>query len=143
LQGEIKASPKLRLGIYEQEISVAYLDMTLGDAVSHAYFEAGNSIPLEEIRAVLATYLFNPVNDLELRVRQLSGGQKARLQLIKMLANNPNLLILDEPSNHLDLPSIEELEAALSEFTGAIVYITHDSYFSENLGGQVIQIGKL
>ncbi len=141
-KGEIKASPKLRIGFYEQEISSTYLDMKLGDAVSQCYHEAGISIPIDEVRSILATYLFNPVNDLELPVRQLSGGQKARLQLIKMLANNPNLLILDEPSNHLDLPSIEELEEALQAFTGAIIYVTHDSYFAEGMGGRTIQVGK-
>ena len=60
-----------------------------------------------------------------------------------MLCNNPNLLILDEPSNHLDLPSIEELENALLAFTGAIIYISHDSYFIENMGGDTIQIGPI
>lgn len=140
--GIITPSPRLRIGVYEQEISQTFLDMTLGEAVSKVYVEAGNSIPIDQVRSVLATYLFNPMADMELRVRQLSGGQKARLQLIKMLSNNPNLLILDEPSNHLDLPSIEELESALQAFTGAILYVSHDSYFIENIGGRVIQIGK-
>ncbi|CAN5152038.1 ABC-F family ATP-binding cassette domain-containing protein [soil metagenome] len=141
-KGEIKPSPKLRIGFYEQEISSEFLDMALGDAVSECYHKTNISIPIDEVRSILATYLFNPVNDIDLPVRQLSGGQKARLQLIKMLANNPNLLILDEPSNHLDLPSIEELEGALHAFTGAIIYVTHDSYFSESLGGRTIQVGR-
>lgn len=142
LAGTIEPSPRLRLGVYEQEINSNYLDLTLGEAVSLFYNEAGNGIPIDQVRAVIATYLFNPVSDMGLQVRQLSGGQKARLQLIKMLCNNPNLLILDEPSNHLDLPSIEELEEALQAFTGAIIYVSHDSYFIENMGGQVLQVGK-
>ena len=52
-----------------------------------------------------------------------------------MLANDPNVLILDEPTNHLDLPSIEELENALNSYHGALLYISHDSYFAKNLGG--------
>jgi ATPase subunit of ABC transporter with duplicated ATPase domains len=57
-----------------------------------------------------------------------------------MFANEPNLLILDEPSNHLDLPSIEELEAALSRYNGALLYVSHDSYLSSQLGGEQLII---
>jgi ATPase subunit of ABC transporter with duplicated ATPase domains len=73
-------------------------------------------------------------------VADLSGGQKARLQIIKMLAGDPNLLILDEPTNHLDLPSIEELENALRDYHGALLYISHDSYLAKNLGGGEITL---
>jgi ATP-binding cassette subfamily F protein 3 len=142
LDGTIETNNKLRIGVYEQEISHAYLDSTLADAIMQFYTEAKQPLTMEQLRSILATYLFDPIGDAALQVRQLSGGQKARLQLIKMLCNNPNLLILDEPTNHLDLPSIEELEEALTAFTGAIMYVSHDSYFIENMGGQIIQIGK-
>jgi ATP-binding cassette subfamily F protein 3 len=142
LAGTVQTSPRLRIGVYEQEINAKYLDSTLGDAITLLYYETGQTISSQQLSTILATYLFNPMNDAALPVRQLSGGQKARLQLIKMLSNNPNLLILDEPSNHLDLPSIEELEDALREFTGAVIYVSHDSYFIENVGGRVIQVGK-
>ena len=72
----------------------------------------------------------------------LSGGQKARFQLIAMLANDPQILILDEPTNHLDLPSIEELEEALAAYHGAIIYISHDSYFADKIGGETLAIGS-
>ena len=77
-----------------------------------------------------------------LRVARLSGGQKARLQVIAMLANEPQLLVLDEPTNHLDLPSIEELETALKSYGGAILYVSHDDYFRRAVEGEMIQIGK-
>ena len=57
-----------------------------------------------------------------------------------MLCHNPSLLILDEPTNHLDLPSIEELEKALEAYTGAILYISHDSFFIQNLGGERVAL---
>lgn len=142
LAGNIKPNPRLRIGVYEQEISHTHLDCTLGEAVTDIYHKLGQMIEIQQLRSILATYLFDPMGDANLPVRQLSGGQKARLQLIKMLSNNPNLLILDEPSNHLDLPSIEELEDALTTFTGAILYVSHDSYFITAMGGQVIQIGR-
>jgi ATPase subunit of ABC transporter with duplicated ATPase domains len=59
-----------------------------------------------------------------------------------MLANDPQLLVLDEPTNHLDLPSIEELETALARYSGAVLYVSHDDYFRQNMGGNVVQIGK-
>jgi ATPase subunit of ABC transporter with duplicated ATPase domains len=74
------------------------------------------------------------------KIADLSGGQKARFQIIKMLANKPNLLILDEPTNHLDLPSIEELEKALTNFEGGILYISHDTYFINTLGGTTVEL---
>jgi len=73
-------------------------------------------------------------------IEKLSGGQKARIQLISMLVNEPQILILDEPTNHLDLPSIEELENSLKTYHGAIIYISHDSFFAKNMGGQTINI---
>lgn len=76
-----------------------------------------------------------------MQVKWLSGGQKSRLQLAKFLATSPEVLILDEPTNHLDLPSIEELELALSRYTGAILYVSHDSYFQKQLAGNVVMIG--
>jgi ATP-binding cassette subfamily F protein 3 len=57
-----------------------------------------------------------------------------------MLADEPQLLILDEPTNHLDLPSIEELENALERYSGAILYVSHDSYFQANIGGTVVTV---
>ena len=92
---------------------------------------------------ILSDYLFDPYGDREHLVRNLSGGQKARLQLIKLFTNKPNLVILDEPTNHLDLPSIEELEGALKQYKGALLYISHDSYLAQHLGGEQITIKPL
>ncbi len=89
----------------------------------------------------MSDYLFEQ-SDGGQAVASLSGGQKARLQLIDMLANAPNLLILDEPTNHLDLPSIEELETALGRYGGAILYVSHDSYFRRAIGGDIVKIGE-
>jgi ATP-binding cassette subfamily F protein 3 len=89
----------------------------------------------------MSDYLFTE-GDGKTPIKRLSGGQKARFQLITMLANNPQLLILDEPTNHLDLPSIEELETALDKYTGAIIYVSHDGYFRDKILGDVLTIGK-
>jgi ATPase subunit of ABC transporter with duplicated ATPase domains len=98
------------------------------------------SISETKIRQLMSDYLFTE-GDGQVPVGKLSGGQKARLQIIAMLANDPQLLILDEPTNHLDLPSIEELETALAKYAGAILYVSHDTYFRQKLGGEVVSIG--
>ena len=140
-EGAIIGNGRLRVGVYEQEINSQYLTMPLGMAVRQVYMEAGVPLIEQQLNGILAAYLFEPTKDKELLVQQLSGGQKARFQLIRMLCQNPNLLILDEPTNHLDLPSIEELEDALLTYHGAIIYVSHDSYFTNRIGGDVIQIG--
>lgn len=140
LAGEIELGKDLRIGEYEQEIHQKYLEKGLATAIKEAYEDCGIMIEDRRIKALLAQYLFDPVLDANQLVESLSGGQKARFQIIKLLANNPNLLVLDEPTNHLDLPSIEELENSLQTFHGGILYISHDNYFIKKMGGKVIEI---
>jgi ATPase subunit of ABC transporter with duplicated ATPase domains len=140
-KGIISTSRELRLSLYEQELGENLMGLTLYEAVEVIYEEKNVPVNDQAVRQVLAQYLFEPNSDSQTPVSQLSGGQKARLQLIRLLAGSPNLLILDEPTNHLDLPSIEELENALLKYNGAIVYISHDSYFSNNVGGSSIKLG--
>jgi ATP-binding cassette subfamily F protein 3 len=141
-EGEIKGSGRLRIGLYEQEISRQYLPMPLGKAIEEVYHAVGLPLTQQALKGLMATYLFDPMIDGQLEVQKLSGGQKARFQLIRMLCGEPNLLILDEPTNHLDLPSIEELENALSRYSGALLYVSHDSYFITKMAGEVVQVGK-
>ena len=143
LGGRIILDTHLRINTYEQEIDEKMLDFTLAQAIEHIYDMYDLQVTSEEIMRILSDYLFDPYGDREHLVRNLSGGQKARLQLIKLFTNKPNLIILDEPTNHLDLPSIEELEGALKQYKGALLYISHDSYLSEHLGGEAITITPL
>ena len=138
--GDIFLDPQVRIGVYEQEIDEKYLTDPLEKAIEKLYMSRDLSISDTKIRQLLADYLFTDANRMTPLAR-LSGGQKARFQIIAMLANDPQLLILDEPTNHLDLPSIEELETALAKYSGAILYVSHDNYFREKLGGKVVQIG--
>ncbi len=139
--GSIEVDASLRIGVYEQELDAAYLPLRLADAIELAYRTKGLNCTDQHIKSLLSDYLFNPATDGEKPLSILSGGQKARFQLMNMLAGDPNVLILDEPTNHLDLPSIEELEHALGQYHGAIIYISHDSYFIDKLGGEVLAIG--
>ena len=138
--GDIFLDPQVRIGVYEQEIDEKYLSDPLEKAIEKLYMSRDLSISDTKIRQLLADYLFTDADRMTPLAR-LSGGQKARFQIIAMLANDPQLLVLDEPTNHLDLPSIEELETALTKYSGAILYVSHDNYFREKLGGKVVQIG--
>ena len=138
--GDIFLDSQVRIGVYEQEIDERYLSDPLEKAIEKLYMSRDLSISDTKIRQLLADYLFTDADRMTPLAR-LSGGQKARFQIIAMLANDPQLLVLDEPTNHLDLPSIEELETALAKYSGAILYVSHDNYFREKLGGKVVQIG--
>lgn len=138
--GEISFGNDVRIGEYQQEIESKYLEMPLAEAIRIVHQEKKIAIDKSKIYSLMAQYLFNPSQDAQQKIINLSGGQKARFQLIKMFIGEPNVLILDEPTNHLDLPSIEELENALDTFTGGILYISHDTYFIERLGGDVVEL---
>ncbi len=133
--GGIYCDRSVRLSLYEQEAGKELMHLPLGTAIAHIYEQLDLPSTDEAVMRTMGNYLFNPYDDKNTLVTDLSGGQKARLQIIKMLAGDPNILILDEPTNHLDLPSIEELENALNDYHGALLYISHDSYLAKNLGG--------
>lgn len=137
--GVIDVDKKIRVGVYEQETPTEILDKTLAEAIEHIFLSRGLKVGDTKVRQLMADYLFSQ-GDASIPVKQLSGGQKARLQLIDMLADSPSLLVLDEPTNHLDLPSIEELENALQSYAGAILYISHDTHFRKQLSGEVVQL---
>lgn len=138
--GEINLDSHTRIGVYEQEVSEEYFDTPLEEAIERMYLDRRLSISTTKIRNLMNDYLFTE-GDGKTPVSRLSGGQKARFQLITMLANDPQLLVLDEPTNHLDLPSIEELETALARYAGAVLYVSHDGYFRHALSGETLQIG--
>ncbi|AJA06790.1 hypothetical protein TM7x_01415 [Candidatus Nanosynbacter lyticus] len=138
--GNLFLDPQVRVGVYEQEIDERYLADPLQASIEKLYLSRDLPISDTKIRQLLADYLFTEADRMTPLAR-LSGGQKARFQIIAMLANDPQLLILDEPTNHLDLPSIEELETALAKYSGAILYVSHDNYFRQEIGGEVVQIG--
>lgn len=139
-EGELDVDKQVRIGIYEQEVSPTYFDLPLEQAIETMYMDRKLPITTTKIRSLMSDYLFSE-GDGKVPIKRLSGGQKARFQLIAMLANDPQLLILDEPTNHLDLPSIEELETALDRYSGAVLYVSHDNYFRDKIGGEVLSIG--
>ena len=96
------------------------------------------------VRTVLGSFLFHG-DDIFKKVRVLSGGEKSRLALVKLLLDPPNLLLMDEPTTHLDLASIDALVDALDQFEGTLIFISHDVYFIRALANRVVHVnaGKL
>lgn len=139
--GDITLDNHMRIGVYEQEVSPTYFALPLEAAIEKMYLDRDLSISTQKIRSLLSDYLFTE-GDGKTPISRLSGGQKARFQMISMLADDPQLLILDEPTNHLDLPSIEELETAIGKYSGSVLYVSHDGFFREALNGDVLMIGR-
>jgi ATP-binding cassette subfamily F protein 3 len=110
---------------------------TVLEELEHAAPEA----QISRLRTILGSFLFSG-DTVEKKVAVLSGGEKARLALAKMLARPAALLCMDEPTNHLDLASKEILEEALSGFTGTIVFISHDRYFINRIATQVVEVAR-
>ena len=103
-----------------------------GNTVLEEVVEAGGGMPDNEARAILGSFLFKK-NDVAKKVGILSGGEKSRLSLVKFLVNPPNLLLMDEPTTHLDMTSIEALISALKQYEGTLVFISHDVHFIRSL----------
>jgi ATP-binding cassette subfamily F protein 3 len=93
----------------------------------------------DEARSILGSFLFKR-EDVHKKCRVLSGGEKSRVNLVKFLVDPPNLLLMDEPTTHLDIWAIEGLILALQKFEGTLVFISHDVHFIRSLATKVLHI---
>ncbi|MDX2185343.1 MAG: ABC-F family ATP-binding cassette domain-containing protein [Opitutaceae bacterium] len=98
-----------------------------------------NQLTEQQARAILGAFLFRK-DDVHKKVSVLSGGEKSRLALARLLVKPPNLLLMDEPTTHLDIPSIDALVNALKSFEGTLIFISHDVYFIRSLAEQVLHV---
>jgi ATP-binding cassette subfamily F protein 3 len=130
--GEVRMGPSIQVGYYAQEHETLDLDQTLIDTVRRAG-------AMSESRAVsfLSRYLFS-YRQASQKVRELSGGERSRLQLALVVLSGANFLLLDEPTNNLDILSAEVLESALEEFEGTVLVISHDRYFLDQVVDRIL-----
>lgn len=133
-QGEIKLGSQVSIGYIPQEIHFDDDNATILD-VSRKSFTGSET----QLRASLAKFLFYGENVFK-RVGTLSGGEKVRLKLFELIQKKANLLILDEPTNHIDIDTKEMLEEALSEYAGTLLFISHDRYFINQLAERIENI---
>ena len=133
--GEIRLGSNVSIGYYDQEHNVLNMENTLFDEISNAYPSMTNT----EIRNVLAAFLFTG-DDVFKRIGELSGGEHGRISLAKLMLSDCNFLILDEPTNHLDMMSKEILEEALINYTGTILYVSHDRYFINKTATRILDL---
>ena len=93
----------------------------------------------DEARAVLGSFMFRK-DDIYKLTKVLSGGEKSRLNLVKFLVDPPNLLLMDEPTTHLDIHTVESLTLALERYEGTLVFISHDVHFIRHLATKVLHV---
>ncbi len=135
-EGEIELGHNVLVGYFEQNQAEA---LDLRKNVFATIHDDFPKLTHEEVRGILGKFLFSG-DTVHKNVRDLSGGEKARLALAKMLLTPVNFLILDEPTNHLDIPAKEMLEAALREYEGTVAVISHDRYFISQVANKIVEI---
>ena len=132
--GKIKIGQSVNIGYIPQEIKFEDDNQTILN-----FFEQFDNRNETEIRTSLAKYMFRG-NDVFKKVSSLSGGEKVRLILAKLLKQNINFLILDEPTNHIDIETRELLEEAIKEYSGTVLFVSHDRYFINNLAERIVEV---
>jgi ATP-binding cassette subfamily F protein 3 len=134
--GKMIKSELTNIGYFSQEATEIFdSELTVWE---NLYYNV-NDISLAQLRTLLGSFLFSD-DDIEKKVKVLSGGEKNRLAICKLLLNNSNLLILDEPTNHLDVNSKEILQQALIDFEGAVLIVSHDIDFLRPITNKVLEI---
>ena len=133
--GTFTLGTNVNVGYYDQEHHVLHMEKSIFDEISDDYPTLTNT----EIRNVLAAFLFTG-DDVFKRIGDLSGGERGRVSLAKLMLSEANFLILDEPTNHLDIVSKEILERALNDYTGTVLYVSHDRYFINQTATRILDL---
>ncbi|EMT39033.1 ATP-binding cassette, subfamily F, member 3 [Thermoanaerobacter thermohydrosulfuricus] len=132
-EGEIKFGTNVITGYYEQEFKSLNAEKTVIDEI----WDENPYLTQTEVRTLLASFLFRE-EDVFKTISTLSGGEKARLSLLKLILSKANFLLMDEPTNHLDLKAKEVLEEALLDYTGTLLFVSHDRYFIDKIATKVM-----
>ena len=144
IMGEIPYTGKLTLGYNVKIGYFAQNQASLMDESLTVFQTIDDVTPMElkhKIKDMLGAFMFSG-DDIDKKVKVLSGGERTRLAMIKLLLSPVNLLILDEPTNHLDAESIDWLEQHLQQYKGTVIAVTHDRYFLDNVAGWILELDR-
>lgn len=133
--GSFTLGAKVHIGYYDQEHHVLHDQKNIFEEISDDYPQLTNT----QIRNTLAAFQFTG-DDVFKLIGDLSGGEKGRVSLAKLMLSEANFLILDEPTNHLDITSKEILEQALNDYTGTVLYVSHDRYFINQTASRILEL---
>ena len=133
IKGTSQLGSNLLVGYFDQQSALIDSDKTVRDHF-HELFPA---LVEKDLRKTLGMYLFGGANASK-RISSLSGGEKSRLVLAELLTGRPNLMILDEPTNHMDIPAKETLESAFKAYTGTMLFVSHDRYFIKQVADAIL-----
>ena len=135
--GSFTLGTNVETAYYDQEHHVLHMEKTIFDELHDTYPDLNNT----RIRTILAAFLFTG-DDVFKRIGDLSGGERGRVSLAKLMLSDANFLILDEPTNHLDMASKEILEEALTNFSGTVLYVSHDRYFINKTATKILELAN-
>ena len=140
LGGEFTFGHNVEWGYFDQQKAVVN-DADPEQSVLDNFWECYPDMLREQVRSALGSFLFSG-EEVEKKMGQLSGGEKVRLALCKMFQTKPNLLILDEPTNHMDMAGKEALEKMLVNYGGTVLFVSHDRYFIQQIATGILEFGK-
>ena len=137
ISGEFEFGHNVQIGYFDQQMALLDSEKTVLEDFSEEF----PNLTTTELRNSLAAFMFYG-EDVFKKISMLSGGEKVRLQLCKILKKGPNLLILDEPTNHMDIIGKESLELLLKEYTGTIIFVSHDRFFVNKIADTLLIFTK-
>lgn len=133
LSGEYRFGTNVQIGYFDQQMAMYTSNKTVLDD----FWDEYPNLTETEARNALGAFLFSG-EDVFKNVNMLSGGEKVRLALCKILKTRPNVLVLDEPTNHMDIVGKETLESMLKDYKGTLIFVSHDRYFVKNVATQLL-----
>ena len=134
LGGIFSFGHNVSLGYFDQQLEFENLENTVYEEFSRKFPE----LTTTKLRTILGSFLFTG-EDVEKKIKVLSGGEKSRLKLCEIFKTEPNLLILDEPTNHMDIVGKESLENILKEYEGTLIFVSHDRYFVNKIANKILE----
>lgn len=137
ISGNFEFGHNVKIGYFDQQLAQLNSEKTVFDE----FYDTFPKLTVTEVRNSLAAFMFYG-EDVFKQINMLSGGEKVRLALCKILKTGPNVLILDEPTNHMDIIGKESLESMLAEYKGTLIFVSHDRFFVKKIANKILAFEK-